>query len=137
MERIEIDYLACMFELCLEMLSSHYIEIACDRDFYLIFFCCRYYSGLCNENKIKCSINLNSRKKMMSFKLYMCVNVRCLHHNMRSTTSTILTLAVTKRLMLPRCYQYQIFSCHTRYVLKYTNVAVILRIKAHAVFACK
>lgn len=38
MERIEIDYLACMFELCLEMLSSHYIEIACDRDFYLIFF---------------------------------------------------------------------------------------------------
>lgn len=37
--------------------------------------------------------------------------------------------------MLPRCYQYQISSCHTQYVLKYTNVAVILRRKAH-VFLC-
>lgn len=44
----------------------------------------------------------------MSFKLYKCALCVCAYHNACSMTSTILTLAVSKHLML-RCYQYENF----------------------------
>lgn len=100
------------------------------------FLCCCYHSGLCNERKIKCSINLNSRKKWCHLSC-VCARVCSVFTSQYALNSiNNIDLGWYKISSAPsRCYQYQISSCHTRYVLKYINVAVISRIKAHG-FCC-